>query len=361
MKLDLELRPGANRFVSESGALAYLDTILADFNQPVVITGEKSFAAFTKAYPGELNLPVYHYDGSASDENGHELAQEIGHADAVVGIGAGRLIDTAKVAAEALGAELISIPTLASNCAPFTPLAAIYHPQGHTFSYVEYFKKSAYIALVDYNLLLSTPHDFFVAGIGDTLAKWYEMDGITRDKVDQLKAFGQLSRAAAKTIQKILFKDAEQALADLDAGRDTPAFEAVADTIIGLAGEVGGFGGIDGRAAGAHATHNGLSYLPETHAILHGSKVAYGILVQLAETGDDSEIRNLIPFYEKIGLPLNLEDLHVTDQVDEKIKQVAEFAAKPDETFILVDPTLTPAKVADAMTKVEQVTSEPAA
>ena len=90
MKLDLELRPGANRFVSESGALAYLDTILADFNQPVVITGEKSFAAFTKVYPGELNLPVYHYDGSASDENGHELAQEIGHADAVVGIGAGR-------------------------------------------------------------------------------------------------------------------------------------------------------------------------------------------------------------------------------------------------------------------------------
>lgn len=27
MKLDLELRPGANRFVSETGALAYLDTI----------------------------------------------------------------------------------------------------------------------------------------------------------------------------------------------------------------------------------------------------------------------------------------------------------------------------------------------
>ena len=135
MKLDLELRPGANRFVSEAGALAYLDTILKDFTNPVVITGEKSFAAFTKAYPGKLNLPIYHYDGSASDENGHALADEIGQADAVVGIGAGRLIDTAKVAAETLGAELVSIPTLASNCAPFTPLAAIYHAQGHTFSY----------------------------------------------------------------------------------------------------------------------------------------------------------------------------------------------------------------------------------
>ncbi len=41
MKLDLELRPGANRFVSEAGALAYLDTILKDFTNPVVITGEK--------------------------------------------------------------------------------------------------------------------------------------------------------------------------------------------------------------------------------------------------------------------------------------------------------------------------------
>lgn len=76
-----------------------------------------------------------------------------------------------------------------------------------------------------------------------------------------------------------MFKNAEQALADLDAGRDTPAFEAVLDTMFGLLGEVGGFGGIDGRLLGLHATHNGLLYCSETHAVLHGSKVAYGILV----------------------------------------------------------------------------------
>lgn len=49
MELEFDLRPGANRFVSEAGALAYLDTILKDFTKPVVITGEKSFAAFEKA------------------------------------------------------------------------------------------------------------------------------------------------------------------------------------------------------------------------------------------------------------------------------------------------------------------------
>ncbi|HAJ54154.1 MAG TPA: alcohol dehydrogenase, partial [Lactobacillus sp.] len=40
MELEFDLRPGANRFVSEAGALAYLDTILKDFTKPVVITGD---------------------------------------------------------------------------------------------------------------------------------------------------------------------------------------------------------------------------------------------------------------------------------------------------------------------------------
>ena len=46
------------------------------------------------------------------------------------------------------------------------------------------------------------------------------------------------------------------------------------------------------------ALANGLSLCSETHPILHGSKVAYGVLVQLAYTGDTSEIEKLLPFYQ---------------------------------------------------------------
>ena len=48
--------------------------------------------------------------------------------------------------------------------------------------------------------------------------------------------------------------------------------------------------------AGAHAIHNGLTFIPETHRVLHGQKVAYGILVQLALEGRTDEIAELIPF-----------------------------------------------------------------
>ena len=48
-----------------------------------------------------------------------------------------------------------------------------------------------------------------------------------------------------------------------------------------VAGVIGGIGGANCRTVAAHAVHNGLTHLTEAHDILHGEKVAYGILVQL--------------------------------------------------------------------------------
>lgn len=356
MNLEAELRPGPNRYVSGPDALSYLPTVLADFHHPVVITGTKSAAAFAARFGGPLDLPTFHYDGSASDENGAELAAAIKSADAVVAIGGGRLVDTAKLAAEALNAALISVPTLASNCAPFTPIGAIYTRPAHQFKRVAYFRQAPYLTLVDFGLMLSTPHDYFVAGIGDTLAKWYEIEGITRGRTE-LPAYTRLAIAAAQTIRELLLANAAPALADHDAGNDSLAFETIVDCIIGLAGEIGGFGGQDGRVAGAHALHNGLSFVPATHPILHGAKVAYGILVQLASTGDGAEIQALIPFYRTIGLPVNRAALNWPNPTSAELAQVTEYAAGETESFRFVDPAITPAKIAAAMRQVEALTA----
>lgn len=110
-------------------------------------------------------------------------------------------------------------------------------------------------------------------------------------------------------------------------------FIKVAETIIMLGGMVGGFGDHYERVAGAHAVHNGLTILEESHHALHGEKVAYGILIQLVLENKWEEIDAILPFYRKLDIPLSLEGLGVKQVTGEKIHQVAEKTAVPEESI----------------------------
>ena len=49
----------------------------------------------------------------------------------------------------------------------------------------------------------------------------------------------------------------------------------------------------------------------ETHKVLHGTKVSYGILVQLLAEGKKEEVERLIPFYKENDLAYNLACVNV--------------------------------------------------
>lgn len=348
-----EVRPGPNRYITGEGVLFDLPEYLNDFDQVAVITGDQSFDVFKTYYPHPFDYPVYRYDGSSSYENAQELADKIKHADVLLAIGGGRVADTAKITAERMEAELIVIPTLVSNCAPFTPVIVAYYPD-HTICKIDYAKKGAYMTIVDTRFLLATPVDYFIAGIADTLAKYYEMEAIVRTMAEEDKtALVRLGFQSAKLIKELLIADAIQAVTDLKAGRLTPALARITDAIIALAGEVGGFAVEFGRTSGAHALHDGLSYLSETHSVLHGNKVAYCIWVQLAYTNDFAVIEELRPFYEALHLPMKLKDLHVTRVDRAYFAPVLTYAVKEEETFVLIDPMITPEKVFRAIEAVE--------
>ncbi|MFC4652211.1 iron-containing alcohol dehydrogenase family protein [Lactococcus nasutitermitis] len=361
MNIAEEVRPGANRYVSGQGILQELELYLTDFGKIAVVTGEKSFRAFSDFYQKDLPYPIFRYDGTVSVEDGERLAAEIaenGETDTILAIGAGRVLDTAKLVAENLSARLIILPTLISNCAPYTPIGAIYHPD-HSFHKVAYFSRVSELTLVDVDFLLGTPRDYLVAGIGDTLAKWYEMEGIVRHvPAEELSASTRLGFASAQEILKILLADSAPALLDLEAQKVTTAFERIADAIIELSGTVGGFAGAYGRMAGAHALHNGLSLLSETHAILHGAKVAYGVLVQLSYTNDWEEIAKILPFYQASSLPTTLAELNIATFDREKLREVADFAAGKNESYNLIDPDVTAEKVLTAIEKLEKFVAE---
>ncbi|WP_026684982.1 iron-containing alcohol dehydrogenase family protein [Heyndrickxia coagulans] len=357
MRLSQVIRSGPNQYICEEDAAKYLEEKLEEFRHPVVITGVKSFEAFQEFASVPQNWPVLRYDHTASEKNMAELAEQAGRADVIVGIGGGKVLDTAKGTAELLNCEVVLVPTLAGTCAGYTPLSAVYHEDG-SFSHVAYYKRSAFLTLIDLRILLNAPVEYLLGGIGDSLAKWYEAEGITRS-MEHLPVMVELGLRSAKAIYEGILRDSEQALHDRNEGKITDAFRNIVEIIIGAAGTVGGFAGEYGRMAGAHAIHNGLSFLPETHSILHGSKVAYGILVQLAATGDINEIKKLLPLYQKLGFPYNLDTLHVTENHGGAIEKVAAYAAKPEESFRLLG-DFTKEQIAKAMETIEQLTAEKA-
>jgi len=355
MRLSQVVRSGPGQYICEEGALRYLPEKLAQFHRPYIIAGKQSFAAFERFMPVKLDIPVLFYDETASHEDMQRLSGLARDADVIIGIGGGRALDTAKGTAELLNIENIIIPTVMGTCSATTPLAAVYYPN-HTFKQVDYYHRAAYLVLLDLGLLVASPRAYFVGGIGDTLAKWYEAEAITRKySRDSLSLLVTMGLAAAKTTLDTLLEDTPAALADMDAVHVTPAFQRVAEAVVAVAGMVGGCGGEYGRMAGAHAIHNALSYLPETHEILHGVKVAYGILVQLVATGDEDEVKKLMPFYKKNGFPYNFASLGITTEYETAVATLAEFAAGPQETFVLAVDAVSPDRIAAAIRQVEDI------
>lgn len=147
-----------------------------------------------------------------------------------------------------------------------------------------------------------------------------------------------------------------QAIADVH----SPEWQEVVDATVLLAGVIGGLGGANCRTVAAHAVHNGLTHLPAAHGILHGEKVAYGILVQLRleEVCQKSQLaetarQQLLQFYRDIGLPKSLADLGLNTMTLAELRQVAEITCQPQSDIHRLPFTVNPDQLMAAMVSTE--------
>jgi glycerol dehydrogenase len=84
------------------------------------------------------------------------------------------------------------------------------------------------------------------------------------------------------------------------------------------------------RGAVAHAFHAGLSVIPQSHAILHGYKVGYGIVVQLfMEKADLAEIGRIVKFFRQLDLEPSFKGLDLPFEAS-LLTRVAEKAILSD-------------------------------
>ncbi|MCK1992992.1 iron-containing alcohol dehydrogenase family protein [Peribacillus muralis] len=349
----LEVRSGPSYYACIANVLDSVETKLSNANirKVLVIHGDKSWKVAEPFFPSfeHVETSFFKYNGECSDveiERVRKFAQEQG-VDALIGVGGGKLLDLAKSAGNFIGKEIILIPTLASTCAAWTPLSVIYDSNG---SYVRFdiHEKSAWMLLIEPGILLDSPISYLRAGIGDTLAKWYEGNALV-EKIATKSACIELAHIAARQCQEVLLTHGEDALADLEKGKWTDALQRVIETNIVTSGLVGGFGDQFLRIAGAHSIHNGMTSVTQTHHLLHGEKVAFGILVQLLLEGKFWDIKQLLPIYEALKLPRTLSDIGLTVGNGAEIQKMAALSVMEGEAIHLLFPGIGPENVTAAI------------
>ncbi len=354
----IEVRGAPVYYACEPGVLNELDELLQKYNKKncLVVHGEKSWDAISPYFPNTFeyaSLTFIPYNGECSLTEINRIAALVreNSFDAIIGIGGGKVLDLVKAAGNDANVDAILIPTLASTCAAWTPLSVIYTDDG-TFTHYSIFPKSTLMILFEPRVLLDSPTNFFIAGIADTLAKWYEADVIIRE-LEETPLVVTIAHQTAQLCRDVLLEHGAQAVHDQKDGHLTAALTKVMETNIVAGGMVGGYGDKYGRIAGAHSIHNGLTILEETHHLLHGEKVAYGILVQLALEKNWDEIKHLESFYQALSLPLTLKDLGITIQEIDKLKKVSEAATIQKESIHLMKEEITAEKVLQAIYDLE--------
>lgn len=273
------------------------------------------------------------------------------HVDVLVGMGGGKTIDTAKIAADRAGIPVIIVPTIASTDAPCSGCAVLYSTEG-IFHSVHYQKANPAAVLVDVGIIAAAPVRFLVAGMGDALSTWFEARSCERTRSPN--ECGGYATAAGLSIARLCYETllSHGAAAKLACERHlvTPALERIVEANILLSG----LGFESAGLAAAHSIHNGLTALAETHAFLHGEKVAFGVLagLQLADASvSESEV--VFDFCEEIGLPTTLVDIGLGNASRQKLLLAAEKACAPEQPIHHEAGPMTSEKVLDAMLAVD--------
>jgi uncharacterized oxidoreductase len=362
MNQSLIVRGAPQEYECKVGAWDQLGTHLKrrKIQRVLVLHGTASWEVAKNYFPKlqDAKVTFEPYGGHCTDQRIEEVKELVQQQaiEGIVAVGGGTVSDLGKAVAYLTQIPIIILPTLAATCAACTPLSVIYRADGAMDRYDVYPTANA-LVLLEPRVILHSPIPLMVAGIGDTLAKWYEADAMISQLTEKNMEI-EVAAFAAKKCRDVLLTDSEAALMAMEKGQLNQAFMNVVETNILIGGMVGGFGDDYGRTAGAHSIHDALTILPESHTQLHGKKVAYGVLVQLVIEGKWQEIDFLLPFYQKLDLPVSLKAMGMAHLPDADLTAVAIRACAADETIHYMKETITPEVVFAAMKELEAYTAK---
>ena len=279
-------------------------------------------------FEGYEITPVYEYFNRECSKNEINRLVDIMNekgCDVVIGIGGGKILDTAKAVAYYKEAPVLICPTIASTDAPCSALSVIYTDDGVFEEYL-FLPANPNMVLMDTEIIAKSPVRLTVSGMGDALATYFEARACQASGATTC-AGGQVTQAAialAKLCFDTLMAEGVKAKLALEAGACTPAVEKVieANTLLsGIGFESGGL-----------------------------AKVAFGTITQLVlENIPAEELEDIIDWCIELGLPVTLKELGITEVTDEKLMAVATAACAENDTLHNMPFEVTPETVCAAI------------
>lgn len=341
------------KYIQGENALAELPRLVKIFGKKGLVisspTVKNKIIPVCKFQNQDEWLTIEEFQGECCETELARLASVINSskANVIIGMGGGKTIDAAKIAADRAGLPVIVAPSIASTDAPCSGCAIIYTEEG-VFDSVYYTKMNPQVVLVDTGVIAKAPARFLVAGMGDAMATWFEARSCERS--NSLNVCGGYSTLTGLNLAKLchdtLLQYGTTAKSDCENKFVTPALDYIieANTLLS------GIGFESSGLAAAHAIHNGLSALEETHPFYHGEKVAFGVVTGLHLTdASPKEMETVYSFFEEVGLPTCLSDIGIVNANQEKLMKVALKACVPEETIHHEAMLVTPEKVLEAM------------
>lgn len=321
--VDVTLAP--RRFIQQKGIISEISKFLKGYGEKPLFLADEVVASvvkddFDKSLKKEnLSLNLVLFKGECCQEEIERVTHitEKGKYDVLIGCGGGKAIDTAKAAAYYAGVPFLSFPTSAATCAAWSSACPIYSCKGEYIGTKE-LKRNPDLVLVDPEIIAQAPARLLSAGMGDSLAKWYE----GRIASNKKNMWTEMALNLSSYLRNLIEKFGPQARADTEENICSVQVECIIQANILIAGLIGGLGGKNFRSAAAHAFNYALSGLQKASYALHGERVAIGILIQLALEGKKEEMIDLIRLYKMIGLPCRMEEIGV-HLSREEIKQVS--------------------------------------
>ncbi len=304
--LVVDVRPGAVKDLPEVLA----DQRISTSGRVAVAFGESGQKVAAELLPALRQADDFSI-GEATIEGATELADRIraGSYDAVVAIGGGRVLDTAKFASTRVGLPMVAVATNLAHDGIASPVS-ILGSGPHRGSYGVALPIAV---IIDLDVVRRSPRRYLVAGVGDVvsnisaLADWQLSHDVTNEPLDGL-AMTLARRAAEGLVHRSDSVESDDFLVSL----------AEALVLSGLAMAVAG---TSRPCSGAcHEISHAIDQRFSDQAVSHGEQVGLGAAFASYLRGDEDVAIELATFLRHHGLPVVPEDMGLdADQFSEAV------------------------------------------